>query len=312
MQSPGCGGILVAVDPVEFLTRCGGLSAARPLVAVCGRTAVSAAVRAGMVVRTGRGRYALVQVESALRAAHGASGVLTHTSAAAWWGWEAKLVPGAAHVTVPRNRRPRQMPGVHLWFRDLPQGDVVAPGVTSPLRTVLDCASTLPFDEALAIADSAVRHRCVGREELRLAAQNSPGRGHGRRVKVALAADGRADNPFESVLRAVALDVGLDVVPQVPLYTPSGWVRPDLLDSERGLAIEAESFTWHGRREQLVHDTRKYNDLGLLGLLLLRFSWEHVMLRQEYVSAVLGRARAGVAPWKGPQATYPHSHCLSA
>ncbi|MDX6294410.1 MAG: hypothetical protein QOH50_3485, partial [Kribbellaceae bacterium] len=30
-------------------------------------------------------------------------------------------------------------------------------GVTEPLRTVLDCARTLPFGEALAVADKAVQ-----------------------------------------------------------------------------------------------------------------------------------------------------------
>jgi hypothetical protein len=35
---------------------------------------------------------------------------------------------------------------------------VTREGVTSPAWTVIDCAKDLPFDEALAIADSALRH----------------------------------------------------------------------------------------------------------------------------------------------------------
>jgi hypothetical protein len=35
--------------------------------------------------------------------------------------------------------------------------DQVSGGVTAPLRTVVDCARVLPFAEALAIADSALR-----------------------------------------------------------------------------------------------------------------------------------------------------------
>jgi hypothetical protein len=39
-------------------------------------------------------------------------------------------------------------------------------------------------------------------------------------------ADGRAANPFESVLRARAIEVGLDVEPQVALDLGSGVSTP--------------------------------------------------------------------------------------
>lgn len=285
------------MDPVEFLQRSGGLSPAAPLVRACGRDAVWRAVASGLVVRTGRGRYALPAVEAGLRAAFGVSGVLSHESAAAWWGWEAAHQPVEAVVTVPRDRKARRVRGVRLSFRNLPDGDVVRPGVTSALRTVLDCATTLRFPEALAIADSALRHGQVEREELVLAARASPLRGRARRSRVAAAADARSANPFESVLRGLALEAGLEVRPQAWIATPHGWVRPDLLDDGRGLAVEAESFAWHGRREQLTRDSRKYNDLVLAGLALLRFSWEHVFLDEDYVRATLERARTGIARW---------------
>lgn len=300
------------MDPVEVLRRQGGLATASTLVGVCGRTAVVAAVRSGLVVRTGRGRFALPQLDAGLRAAHGLTGVLSHASAAAWWGWEARDVPSVATVTVPWKRKRLERPGVDLKQRDLPPTDVVAPGVTSPLRTVLDCASTLPFAAAVAIADSALRHGHVDPAELLLAAQASPARGHARRVRVAEEADGRAANPFESCLRCLARAAGLDVVPQVWIHTPHGWVRPDLLDDRRGLAVEAESFTWHGQRTQLTRDCVKYNDLSLAGLRLLRFSWEQVFLDEPYVDAVLTRARTGVVRWTGARATHPADQRRSA
>ena len=300
------------MDPVEYLRRVGGLSAARPLVSACGREAVAAAVGAALVVRTGRGLYALPQLEAGLRAAHGCRGVLSHESAAAWWGWESVRVPETAVVTVPRDRKPRGRKGVRFSFRALAAADVVAPGVTSAVRTVLDCATTLPYAEALAIADSALRHAQVDPHELTLAAGASPLRGRARRLRVARTCDGRAANPFESALRAHALDAGLDVEPQAWIHTRHGWVRPDLLDDQRRLALEAESFTWHGRRDQLTRDCRKYNDLVLLGLTLLRFSWEQVFLRPEEVCATLERARTGVACWESAVSTHPLGQRRSA
>ncbi len=47
----------------------------------------------------------------------------------------------------------------------LPRSDIDG-WATSKVRTVLDCATELPFDEALAVADSALRHGDVTREEL--------------------------------------------------------------------------------------------------------------------------------------------------
>lgn len=284
--------------PEDVLVRTGGIAPARLLVSACGREGVRAALEAGAVVRTGRGRYALPHTDGALRAAHGLTGVVSHLSAARWWGWEVKDQPRQPWVTVPHDRKKRRTPGVRLSFRDLPADDVVAPGVTAPLRTVLDCATVLPFDEALAVADSALRHGAVTPDELALSSAASASRGRARRCKVALHADARSDNPFESVLRALAIDAGLAVVPQVPLPIGTGWCRPDLLDEDRSLA-EAESFTWRGQRAQLVRDCRKYNALTMLGLQVLRFAWEQVILEPAYARSVLVRARTGIGPWNG-------------
>jgi hypothetical protein len=98
-----------------------------------------------------------------------------------------------------------------------------ADGVTTPVRTVIDCAR-LPFDEALPIADSALRSGLVTREELDVVQVRGAGAGSVRRVL--RHADGRAANPFESVLRARAIEVGLDVEPQVALDLGSGVSTP--------------------------------------------------------------------------------------
>jgi very-short-patch-repair endonuclease len=97
-------------------------------------------------------------------------------------------------------------------------------------------------------------------------------------------ARGEADNPFESVLRAIALDVpGLAVRPQVAI----GRVRPDLVDEELRVVLEADSFEWHGNRAALRRDARRYNLLVVDGWTVLRFAWEDVMFEQAYVRSVL-------------------------
>jgi very-short-patch-repair endonuclease len=165
---------------------------------------------------------------------------------------------------------------------------VTREGVTSPAWTVIDCAKDLPFDEALAIADSALRHGDVTKAELLRLAEQVTSTGRRRALRVAQAADGRAANPFESVLRAIALDVrGLDVEPQVVISENGFLGRPDLVDVARRVVLEADSFDFHGRRRAMKRDCERYNGLVLCGWIVLRFTWEHVMFQPDYVAGCL-------------------------
>jgi hypothetical protein len=62
-----------------------------------------------------------------------------------------------------------------------------------------------------------------------------------------------AANPFESVLRGICLEVpGLVVRPQLLILTPRSSARPDLVDEDLRIVLEADSFAWHGDRAALV------------------------------------------------------------
>lgn len=243
-------------------------------------------------MRLTRGSYALPTADKALTAARAMSGVTSHLSAAAYWGWAVKAPPAQPDVTVPAKRRvpPKRRDGVTLHWRDLSPTDVDG-RVTSPVRTVLDCARDLPFDEALAVADSALRSGGLSRDDLMAAAGVAPSRGRQRCLRVARYADERAANPFESVLRAIALDVsGLDLVPQVELDLDVLRCRPDMVDRHRKVVVEAESWEFHGHRSALRKDCRRYTVLALHGWLVLRFSWEDVMFQPRFVRGCLEAA----------------------
>lgn len=277
---------------VDVLTRLGGVADARTLVELTSRGQLRRALERGEVVRLTRGGYALPTAERGLRAARSVSGVASHLSAAAYWQWKLKTPPDLPRVIVPAKRRlaPARRDGMHVSWRDLEPGDVSGP-VTSPVRTILDCARDLPFDEALSVADSALRSGRITTEGLISAAESAPTRGRQRCLRVARAADERAANPFESVLRAIALEVkGLDLVPQVELDLQTLRCRPDLVDVLRKVVVEADSFEHHGHRSALKRDCRRYTVLALHGWLVLRFSWEDVMLHPEFVRGCLEAA----------------------
>jgi len=273
----------------EVVRRMGGVADARTLTDRTSRRRVRTALHRGEIVRIGRGRYALPTAKAALLAATRLKGVVSGKSAALYYGWAMKFPPELPTVSVPRNRRvdPARREGVALKWRDIPPEHVTERGVTSKAWTVIDCARTLPFDEALAIADSALRNCDVTKAELLQLAEQLPSTGRTECLRVVKAADGRAANPFESVLRAIALDVpGLYVVPQE-------WTddvgHPDLVDKRLRLVIEAESFEFHGKRRALYEDCERYNAFAMKGWWVIRFAWEHVMFEPEYVQEVLTR-----------------------
>lgn len=280
------------MDVVDVLARHGGVSTRAALVRATSRADVDRALAHGLVVRVGQGRYVLPEVEAAARTAHAMNGVLGLTSAALHHGWEVKSVPERPHVIVPRKRNvPRRFrDGVVLHRRDLGPDDVSG-GATSRDVTLEQCLRLLPYDEALVIADSALRHG--EHASLARAAALVRGRGQQRAGRVLGAARASSANPFESVTRAICHDVpGLAVEPQVVISDEHVWARPDLVDLRLGIVVECESYEWHGDRAGFRKDVRRYSLLVASGWLVLRFTWEDVMFRASWVRAVLARAVA--------------------
>ena len=163
----------------------------------------------------------------------------------------------------------------------------VLDGVTSPVRTVLDCSRDLPFPEALAVADSALRHDDVTRDALLHGAQVLRGPGAARARRVASYADGRAANPFESVLRGIVTEEASTWCRSTPWRSPARSSIPNVAEPLRGIAIEVDSWGSHAGRRQHDRDCARYNALVVSGWLVLRFTWEEVMLSPSYVRWVV-------------------------
>lgn len=276
---------------VEWLSRFGGVATRGQLIRVTTRADVDRALAAGDLIVVARGRYALPTVDDAAVAAHRLAGVGSHTSAALHWGWALLRPPERPHVTLPANRKvvASAVVGVSLHRTALGVDDVVD-GWTSPARTLLDCLRCLPFDEGLALADSALR---AGFPLGALVALARDARGPGSAMvrRVVRHASGEAANPFESGLRAIAVGVsGLDVRPQVAIRDGVFLGRPDLVDERLRIIVEADSYEWHGSRGALRRDAQRYNAFVVRGWLVLRFAWEDVMFDQDYVRHVLAAA----------------------
>lgn len=228
--------------------------------------------------------------EQAVRDAVGrVGGVLSHVSAALWWGFDCVSDPGCPQVTVGRHRSRVRTP---VFRREIAADDVTRHRglrVTTPLRTVLDCARILPLAEAVCIADSALRVGAITLDELRAAAaRSSRGPGAGRIRRVAELADDRSGSVLESLLR-VLLSVNGLVPPYVQHVVRDRQgrrvKRVDFAWPAESLIVEADGYEFHSSRTSYRDDRRCGNAYTRAGWRFLRFSWEDVVDHPDEVVA---------------------------
>lgn len=282
----------VVMSVAEWLVELGGVARRSSLLRLVDRRELEGAVAAGLVVRDGRGVYALPTADQARRVAARLGGVLSLTSAALAYGWAVKTVPERPHVTVGRGRKPGSRARLaQMHWVDLQPHEVVD-GVTTQEVTLRHCLRGLPDDEALAVADSALRESGC-HQLLQGVADRARGPGSPRMRRLASEASELAANPFESTLRAICLTVpGLSMRPQVSVRDGSFSARADLADETLRIICEADSFAWHGSRSALASDARRYNRMVIAGWIVLRFSYEDVMFHPDEVRVVLLEAVA--------------------
>jgi len=274
----------------EVVMTLGGVATTSELRDAFTHREIATAVDSGEIHRVARGRYVIRVAAAQDRVAQSMSGTLAVTSAALAHGWRVAHEPDRPWVSLPRNRRvTAQMRERAHIIHTAARGTV-----TPPLQTVLDAARHLPFPDALAIADSALRAGDVGIVELLAAASATRGRGATACRRVAEHATPLAASPLESVLRAYALEVdGMDVRPQAAVELPTFTAHPDLVDERLRIAIEGDTWLHHASTpEKFNRDMERYTLLVIHGWLVLRFNWQQAMDDEEYVRDALERAVA--------------------
>ncbi|WP_299056184.1 type IV toxin-antitoxin system AbiEi family antitoxin domain-containing protein [uncultured Nocardioides sp.] len=272
------------MDVAEVVARLGGTARTDQLLRFVTQRALTEAVDRGEVERLARGRYGLPAVAATHRAAASLTATISCLSAAVDHGWEVLHRPDRPWLSVPPNRNVpmHRRRGVHL-LRTGYGGTV-----TSPVETVLECARRLPLVEALAVADSALRHGVVDLDELQVAAARLGGPGAPAARRVAAHAHPLARNPLESALRALSLDVpGLRLVPQVPVVVEGITIHPDLVDERLRLVVEGEGWLYHGAPDQFAHDLWRYTALTVDTWTVARFGHRAATEQQDWVTDCL-------------------------
>lgn len=274
----------------DVLQRLGGRAQTAELLSATSKKALASAVKRGEVTRLARGTYVLPGAATDRATALAYNGVVSHLSAARLWGLPLLITPEKPHVIVPAGRRPRKGPPAVLHWSGT-TAEERRTGVTSPLRTVTDCARLLPFGEGLAVADAALTARLLGPEELLAAATALRGPGCPNARRVASCADGRSGSFLESILRGLFITAGIDgFEPQVLVTSGPFQARVDLGHRVARLAVEAEGYEFHGSPSAFAADCRRYDELVTAGWLVLRFTYQQVLGDPDWVVGMVREA----------------------
>lgn len=275
-------------EVAQIIAQAGGSATRQELRPALRGRPLTRAVRSGEILRVRRGIYTLPALDASLEAGLRTNGVVSHRSAALLHGWGVLHAPKQPELTIPRHRRVEagRRRQVHARWRTLDPQDM-DDSCTTPLRTVVDCAADLPLPESLAVADSALRSGKVTAQEL--ADATVPRIGRSRAGRALALASAEAANPFESGLRAFAVEATDGVwTPQQPITLRDGVVlHADVGCAAVRVALEADSHEFHKSRSDIIRDCHRYNEMTIAGWVVLRFAWEHVMFHPDWVREVI-------------------------
>lgn len=281
-----------------------GVVGGRQLAAVgVTRAMVRARLERGSLVRLHRGVYAVghsrLRREGTAFAAVLAAGpgaVLSHRDAAGL-----HCIRPANHrltdVTVDGQRRPLR--GVRLHRAALPAEEVATVDglpVTTLARTLVDLAAIVPQDHLTKALGEAERvHRVDVRaiERVLERTRGRPGRGHAA-MRAALA-DVRAHgvqltrSDLELLFASLVARHGL---PRPRTNAHVHGVEVDAWWPAARLAVEIDSWAWHGSRHAFQRDRTKSNGLAVHGIRVLRFTDRDVADRPAEVAVQLAELLA--------------------
>jgi hypothetical protein len=242
----------------------------------------------------------------AARQVAGDAAVASHHSAATLHRLALLKSPPAGTVTVtlpPSRRRDKKRPAdIVFHAADLPPDQVTRLynlPLTSQARTVVDLARTLPFTDAVVVADSALGQEKTTKPELRGildACQRWPGLKRARRVVEF--ADERAESPLESAARVVFDQFGLDPPElQATVHVANAAARVDFLWPERKVIVEADGLVKYNERKDLIAQFERDRLLRDAGYKVVHFTWRELFETPGIVIARIRRALADKGAW---------------
>ena len=240
--------------------------------------------------------------------AGGDGAVLSHQAAATTQHFDIRRLRPV--VTTPHQRHPEHE-GItfHRSRRLGPSDTTVVRGIpiTSRPRTVLDCASVLPFAIFESLVQDAVARGLVTVESLLAVIDRRGGRGVGGTVALRAALEGGlVDEKIESKLELLVARI----IDQAPIPRPVRQYELTCVDGRRvrldnawveyKIAVEPEGRRWHGNAHQARATRERARSITRSGWDRYAYGWGEAVetpdaILSEVTAAVLGAIRHGRA-----------------
>jgi very-short-patch-repair endonuclease len=221
----------------------------------------------------------------------GSHAVLSYLSAARWWGLPVEQ-DGRIHITRRERRRliTHKLIRVHRTLI-VPEAVTTRFGlrVTTRTETLLDCLGWLPLPAARNLLDRAFQQTWLTSRDIERRLAEQPGR-WGNRQLARLARECRPGIEAESERRLQRLLERAGIVgwqANMPMTVGSRQFRPDIVFRAARLVVEVDGWAFHRTREQRQADMEKDALLVSAGWRVLRFSWEDVVDRPDYVLGMI-------------------------
>lgn len=265
----------------------------------------------GVLIRAGRGVYLRARDARELAgtpdgdhllravAALGLSrpgAVISHRSAALAHGIDLIGDTAVVSITARPDRHRRSAANVHVYTTPLPTAHVTwrhGLPVTTPARTVIDLARTLPLAEGVAAADSAIHKRLTSKRELRAVLVAAPRRrGNALAAAVVELADGRAESPLESIARVAFRNCGLPP-PDLQVWLPpyqERIARVDFYWEEYKTVAEVDGAMKYEDPARAKAQLRRDKKLREAGYEIVHFDWREITTSPELVAASIRAA----------------------
>jgi hypothetical protein len=219
----------------------------------------------------------------------GAGSVLSHETAAGWWGLLPGEEPDRVSVTVPHGRHPVSTARIAVHQSERPLRPRILDGwpVTPPARTAIDVC--LGLDRLDAVRDVLGRALQSGRasaaalgHELELA----PSRGSLLPRRALEEVQHNAHAASEARFLRLVTDGGLPL-PELnaPVTTWRGIRFVDALWRALGRGVEVDGRTYHLSPAAWAADLQRQNDIQSAGIVLLRIAAERLWTEPDRVLA---------------------------
>lgn len=272
-----------------------------------GAREVNRLIASGALQRIQRGAYIYASDATGLRdddrlrvrciAAHkaGLQGVFSHESAAVLWGLDLMAVPTMLNVySNAKSSSDRGRIRRHRSALDSSEVTTI-PGtpipVTTVTRTLQDCARTMPFRNAVVLADSVMRQGLLTPEAVTDTLTHLTGCGSSNGSLVVRAMDASSESAGESLTRCLLMEHELpSPVTQYPIVCEGRRYRTDFAWPELRVILEFDGeqkyVDYPGRDRQ---EAARDRALTRAGWTVIHITWADIFQKEREVVAHLRR-----------------------